>query len=72
LTDLHAGYGQSEVLPSRRGGNYPSEQVLNFALDIADRVLVREGGNIVHQDARARPRPGDGRALSGGLNPQPV
>jgi urea transport system ATP-binding protein len=30
-----------------------SEQVLSFALDIADRVLVIEGGNIVHQDARA-------------------
>jgi len=30
-----------------------SEQVLGFALDIADRVLVIEGGNIVHQDARA-------------------
>jgi urea transport system ATP-binding protein len=30
-----------------------SEQVLSFALDIADRVLVLEGGNIVHQDARA-------------------
>ncbi len=30
-----------------------SEQVLSFALDIADRVLVIEGGAIVHQDARA-------------------
>jgi urea transport system ATP-binding protein len=30
-----------------------SEQVLSFALDIADRVLVLEGGNIVHEDARA-------------------
>ena len=30
-----------------------SEQVLSFALDIADRVLVIEGGSIVHQDARA-------------------
>jgi urea transport system ATP-binding protein len=30
-----------------------SEQVLSFALDIADRVLVIEGGNIVHQDVRA-------------------
>jgi urea transport system ATP-binding protein len=30
-----------------------SEQVLSFALDIADRVLVIEGGHIVHQDARA-------------------
>jgi urea transport system ATP-binding protein len=30
-----------------------SEQVLSFALDIADRVLVMEGGNIVHEDARA-------------------
>ena len=30
-----------------------SEQVLSFALDIADRVLVIEGGNVVHQDARA-------------------
>lgn len=27
-----------------------SEQVLSFALEIADRVLVIEGGNIVHQD----------------------
>jgi urea transport system ATP-binding protein len=30
-----------------------SEQVLSFALDIADRVLVLEGGSIVHEDARA-------------------
>ncbi len=30
-----------------------SEQLLSFALDIADRVLVLEGGAIVHQDARA-------------------
>ena len=30
-----------------------SEQVLSFALDIADRVLVMEGGAIVHQSARA-------------------
>jgi urea transport system ATP-binding protein len=30
-----------------------SEQLLSFALDIADRVLVLEGGSIVHQDARA-------------------
>jgi urea transport system ATP-binding protein len=30
-----------------------SEQVLSFALDIADRVLVLEGGNIVHEDVRA-------------------
>lgn len=30
-----------------------SEQVLSFALDIADRMLVLEGGRIVHEDARA-------------------
>ena len=30
-----------------------SEQVLSFALDIADRVLVLEGGEIVHEDLRA-------------------
>ena len=30
-----------------------SEQVLSFALDIADRVLVLEGGEVVHEDARA-------------------
>jgi len=30
-----------------------SEQVLSFALEIADRVLVLEGGNIVHEDVRA-------------------
>ena len=30
-----------------------SEQVLSFALDIADRVLVMEGGAIVHESARA-------------------
>ncbi len=30
-----------------------SEQVLSFALDIADRVLVIEGGEIVHSGARA-------------------
>ncbi|MFG1295137.1 MULTISPECIES: urea ABC transporter ATP-binding subunit UrtE [Xanthobacter] len=30
-----------------------SEQVLSFALDIADRVLVIENGEIVHEDLRA-------------------
>jgi urea transport system ATP-binding protein len=30
-----------------------SEQVLSFALDIADRVLVIENGEIVHEDSRA-------------------
>ena len=30
-----------------------SEQVLSFALDIADRVLVMEGGAIVHESTRA-------------------
>ncbi|MFG1420334.1 urea ABC transporter ATP-binding subunit UrtE [Roseixanthobacter liquoris] len=30
-----------------------SEQVLSFALDIADRVLVLENGAIVHEDLRA-------------------
>jgi urea transport system ATP-binding protein len=30
-----------------------SAQVLSFALDISDRVQVLEGGNIVHEDARA-------------------
>lgn len=30
-----------------------SEQVLSFALEIADRVIVLEGGTIVHEDARA-------------------
>ena len=30
-----------------------SEQVLSFALDIADRILVLENGDIVHEDSRA-------------------
>jgi urea transport system ATP-binding protein len=30
-----------------------SEQVLSFALDIADRIIVLEGGTIVHEDNRA-------------------
>jgi urea transport system ATP-binding protein len=30
-----------------------SEQLLSFAIDIADRVLVLEGGTIVHEDACA-------------------
>jgi urea transport system ATP-binding protein len=30
-----------------------SEQVLSFALDIADRVLVLENGEIVHSESRA-------------------
>jgi urea transport system ATP-binding protein len=30
------------------------EQVLSFVLDIADRILVMEGGRIVHADTRAR------------------
>jgi urea transport system ATP-binding protein len=29
-----------------------SEQVLSFALEIADRVLVIENGEIVHEDSR--------------------
>ena len=29
-----------------------SEQVLSFALDVADRVLVMENGEIVHEDTR--------------------
>ena len=28
------------------------EQVLSFVLDIADRILVMEGGRIVHADTR--------------------
>ncbi|CAO3438256.1 urea ABC transporter ATP-binding subunit UrtE [Azospirillum doebereinerae] len=31
-----------------------SEQVLSFALDIADRVLVIENGEIVHEDTRGQ------------------
>ncbi|GJD73836.1 hypothetical protein CFIICLFH_2066 [Methylobacterium goesingense] len=30
-----------------------SEQVLSFALDVADRVLVIENGHIVHESLRA-------------------
>jgi urea transport system ATP-binding protein len=30
-----------------------SEQVLSFTLDIADRILVMEGGRFVHEDLRA-------------------
>ena len=29
-----------------------SEQVLSFALDVADRLLVMEGGRIIHEDRR--------------------
>ena len=29
-----------------------SEQVLSFVLDVADRILVMEGGRIVHDDTR--------------------
>lgn len=29
-----------------------SEQVLSFALDVADRILVIEKGNVVHEEAR--------------------
>jgi urea transport system ATP-binding protein len=28
------------------------EQVLSFVLDVADRILVMEGGRIVHTDTR--------------------
>jgi urea transport system ATP-binding protein len=28
------------------------EQVLSFVLDIADRIVVMEGGRIVHTDTR--------------------
>jgi urea transport system ATP-binding protein len=30
-----------------------SEQVLSFAMDVADRLLVIEGGRLVHETARA-------------------
>ncbi len=30
-----------------------SEQVLSFALDVADRIVVIEKGNFIHEDARA-------------------
>ncbi len=30
-----------------------SEQVLSFAMDVADRLFVIEGGNLVHETARA-------------------
>ena len=40
------------------------EQVLSFVLDIADRILVMEGGRIVQPHARACRRGGD-RASSG-------
>jgi urea transport system ATP-binding protein len=30
-----------------------SEQVLSFALDVADRFLVIENGRLVHEDRRA-------------------
>ena len=40
-----------------------SEQVLSFALDVADRVLVIERGRIVHERPRARCRRGGDRAL---------
>jgi urea transport system ATP-binding protein len=28
------------------------EQLLNFVMDVADRILVMEGGRIVHSDTR--------------------
>ena len=31
-----------------------SEQVISFALDVADRLLVLENGNIVHEDLRTQ------------------
>ena len=43
------------------------EQVLSFVLDIADRILVMEGGRIVHADTRAERQRGGDRALPGGL-----
>ena len=30
-----------------------SEQVVSFALDVADRILVLENGRIVHEDLRS-------------------
>jgi urea transport system ATP-binding protein len=32
-----------------------SEQMLSFALDVADRFLVIEGGRLVHESTRAAP-----------------
>jgi len=50
---LELGRTLKRIRDERGLGIVASEQVLSFALDIADRVLVMEGGVIVHQSARA-------------------
>ena len=42
-----------DIRDERGLGIVASEQLLSFAVDIADRVIVLEGGTIVHEDARA-------------------
>ena len=44
-----------------------SEQVLSFAMDVADRLFVIEGGHLVHETSRAdtdRCEPHQGQYLS--------
>ena len=51
----HQGHGAhccSEIRSIRNICIVVCEQVLSFVLDIADRILVMEGGRIVHSDTR--------------------
>ncbi|MGE0385360.1 MAG: ABC transporter ATP-binding protein, partial [Gammaproteobacteria bacterium] len=43
----------NEIRKLRQIAIVVSEQVLSFALDVADRLLVIEGGRLVHEAARA-------------------
>ena len=49
IGDLTGGYPE---IPSERYDIVVCEQVLSFVLDIADRIIVMEGGRIVHSDTR--------------------
>ena len=42
----------NEIRKMRRLAIVVSEQVLSFALDVADRLLVLEGGRVVHETTR--------------------
>ncbi|MBN9427049.1 MAG: urea ABC transporter ATP-binding subunit UrtE [Burkholderiales bacterium] len=44
----------NEIRKMRRITIVVSEQVLSFAMDVADRLFVIEGGRLVHESARAQ------------------
>jgi PKHD-type hydroxylase len=51
--DWHSDIGAGALAAKRKLTIVVSEQVLSFAMDVADRLFVIEGGRLVHETARA-------------------